>query len=169
MSNVRQHHVYIVVERLDHASEPVAKQIHAMQLAAYSQEAKLIGALHFAPLMRTLEDLLASAEQFFGAYQNGELVGAAGVESGGPTRLGISSFVVAPKVQRRGIGRALLAHIIRLHGHQELQLQTAARNAPALALYGSGGFSEVRRWSVGDEDLELVALRRSPSQPENVA
>ena len=169
MSNVRQHKVQVVVEPLDHSSTSVAQRIHAVQMDAYSQEAKLIGAIHFPPLSRTLKGLRSSPEQFFGAYAGGELVGAAGIEAGGQARVGISSFVVAPKFQRQGVGRAILHHIIELHGHQELQVQTAARNVPALALYRGGGFSEVLRWFVGAESLELVALRRSPQGAQSVA
>jgi hypothetical protein len=34
-------------------------------MAAYSQEAMLIGAADFPPLSRTLEDVRSSSEQFF--------------------------------------------------------------------------------------------------------
>ena len=159
----------VSIEVLDLSSASVAERIHALQFAAYSYEAVLIGASDFPPLARKLEDVRSSPEQFFGAYAGGELVGSAGIEPGGRECIGISSLVVAPEWRRRGVGRALLHHIIELRGDGELQVQTAARNLPALALYRQGGFVEVLRWFVGAEPLELIALRRRPAGAQNVA
>jgi GNAT superfamily N-acetyltransferase len=157
------------IELLDHSLVSVAERIHAVQIAAYSQEAVLIGAVDFPPISRTPEDVRSSSEQFFGAYIGSELVGTAGIESGGEARIGIASFVVAPEWHRRGVGRALLHHIMEFHGHHELQVQTAARNLPALALYRQGGFVEALRSFVGAEPLELVALRRPAAKAQSVA
>ena len=151
------------------ASVPVAEHVHAIHMAAYAQEAELIGAVDFPPLSRTVEDLRSSGERFLGAYVDNELVGVAGIEQGDGTNAVISSFVVTPTLHRRGVGRALLQRIIALHNHQELRVQTAARNLPALALYRQNGFLELVRWVAGAEPLELVALRRLPLEPRNVA
>jgi ribosomal protein S18 acetylase RimI-like enzyme len=154
--------VQVVVGPVDHTSASVAERIHAIQMAAYSEEARLIGAVDFAPLSRTLEYLRSSPEKFFVAHVGGELVGTVGIEPGGRGRIGISTLAVIPTLHRRGIGRALLQHIIELNGDQELHVQTAVRNVPALALYQRSGFTEVLRWFVDAETLELVALRRLP-------
>ena len=159
----------IRVEPIDHSRAAVAERIHAVQMAAYSREAELIGATDFFPLSRTLENLRLSAGQFFGAYIGSGLVGAVGVESGARERIGISSLVVVPQWHRQGVGRSLLHSVLKLYGRSQLQVQTAARNAPALALYGQCGFVEAFRWSVGVPSLELVALIRSPPSAENVA
>ena len=42
--------------------------------------------------------------------------------------------------------------------------QTAAKNLPALALYAKFRFVAFKRWSVGEEKLELVRLRRQPER-----
>ena len=161
--------VHVDVEPLDHSAASMAERIHAVQMAAYSQEAVLIGAVQFPPLSRTLEEVRSSSEQFFGAFVGSELVGAAGIEYEGEASMGISSFVVAPDWQRQGVGRILLRRILELYGAHGLQVQTAARNVPALALYHQSGFLEVRRWLVGAEALELVRLRRPPAKAQNVA
>lgn len=58
----------------------------------------------------------------------------------------ILSFAVAPEARRRGLAGALLDAIVATAGERgvnELFLEVAARNEPALALYRSRGFSVV--------------------------
>ena len=138
----------ISVEHLDHALVSAAERVHALQMAAYAQEAMLVGANRFAPLGRTLEEVRSSPERSLGAFVHGELVGVTGVESNGPTAV-ISSFVVDPQWQRQGVGKTLLRRLVELYGAQGLEVQTAARNLPALALYRQCGFTEVRRSLAG--------------------
>ena len=158
----------IRVEPVNHSSVPEALRIHALQMAAYLQEAELIGAMDFPPLSLTVEDLQFSPGQFFGAYIGAHFVGSTSIELRGEGRVDISSFVVAPERHRQGVGRALLRYLTKRHCGDRLEVQTAALNYPAIALYLQGGFVEVRRWLVGARPLELVALRRYPASAQNV-
>jgi ribosomal protein S18 acetylase RimI-like enzyme len=148
------------IELVDHRAPAIARQLHAVQMSAYAQEARLLGAVYFPPLECTVEDLQNSDEEFLAAFVGGEIVGATSTrpdEEGMGTN--ISSLVVAPQFQRRGIARGLLAAVLAAHGG-ELTVQTGARNWPALALYAQVGFVELRRWLFGPEPLELIKLRR---------
>lgn len=151
---------------VDHTAFSVARQLHAVQMVAYAQEAKLLGAIYFPPLERTVKDVRAADESFLAAFMGEELVGAVSV-SPDPKGMGmnIGSLVVSPPFQRHGIGTALLARVLATHGAGEITVQTGARNVPALALYMRAGFIEFRRWLVGREPLELVQLLRPPSDP----
>ena len=51
-----------------------------------------------------------------------------------------ASLVVAPQLQRRGIGRALMAAVLDAHESKGLTVQTGAKNAPALALVSVARF-----------------------------
>jgi len=148
---------------IDHRIEEAARRIHTVQMLAYRQEAKLLGAIYFPPLERTVCDIQASTEEFCCAYCDEELVAAL---STWPDREGhgvnIASLVVHPEFQRRGIGRKLVSSAVAKHGAVALTVQTGAKNIPALALYALYGFNEYRRWLVGSEPLELVKLRRLP-------
>jgi ribosomal protein S18 acetylase RimI-like enzyme len=107
---------------------------------------------------------MAAQEGFTGAFKEEKLVGVLSLctcEDG--CGVNISSLVVLPDFQRRGIGRALLAAVTEKHGSTGITVQTAAANGPALALYESYRFTVYRRWSVGSEKLELVKLRREPA------
>jgi ribosomal protein S18 acetylase RimI-like enzyme len=149
------------IEPIDHSALPIAQQLHAVQMSAYAQEARLLGAISFPPLGRTVDEVRTSGEKFLAAFIEDEMVGAVGVC---PDREGmgvnIASLVVAPQFQRRGIGKRLLATILAERGGGELTVQTGAKNLPALSLYAQAGFVELRRWLVDHGPLELVKLRR---------
>jgi ribosomal protein S18 acetylase RimI-like enzyme len=152
------------VRRVDHTTPSVAREIHSVQIDAYTQEAELLGTANFPPLSCTVDDIRTSQEEFFVAYHGEDLAGSISVQ---PEReysgTNISSLVVAPPYQRRGIARQLMAEVLRLYAADILTVQTAAKNDPALTLYAQLGFVEYRRWRVGPESLELVKLRRFPS------
>ena len=154
----------LVVDRIDHRSRRMAQRILAIQLAAYKQEAKLLGAAAFPALRRTCADIENSNEHFFGGYLNRELVGVIALE-GAPTatEIRISSLVVAPVSQRRGVGRALLSATVSEFASKVLMVSTGAGNTPALALYAQFGFAEISRQRVGPEALQVVLLCRPSS------
>jgi len=145
-----------------------------VQISAYAQEAKLLGAIDFPPLRCTVHDIRTSREEFLAAYLGEQLVGAISVQSAhGHVSKSICSLVVSPTFQRRGIATQLLAKVLQLYGSQALTVQTGAKNEPALNLYSQLGFLEYRRWLAGQEPLELVELRRLPTVsgpvPQNAA
>ena len=150
---------------IDHSLEAVACQIHSVQMSAYAEEAKLLGAVYFPPLYRTVEDIRTCQEEFIATYVVEQLVGAVSVWPD-PEGMGknIASLVVAPAFQRRGIARCLVAEVLHRYGDSNLTVQTGARNEPAIHLYRQSGFVELRRWFVDQEPLELVKLHR-PAQP----
>ena len=147
---------------LDHRDRATAERIHAIQLAAYSQEAELLEAASFPPLERTVDDVERSDDRFLGAYLDGKLVGIAALE-GDPASgsLLISSLVVLPAYQRKGVARSLLAAVGGTFPAHTLVVATGAKNAPALALYAGLGFVEVRRKIVGRDEIAVIELRRA--------
>jgi ribosomal protein S18 acetylase RimI-like enzyme len=150
----------LTVASIDHRDMRVAERLHAIQRAAYAQEARLLAARHFPPLDRTVADVQASQERFLGAFWETELVGTVSVEDGaGCTELVICSLTVAPGCQRRGVARALLAAVLGDSRYKIVRVSTGARNVPAIALYSAFGFVEHARRTVGVEELPLVEFR----------
>jgi ribosomal protein S18 acetylase RimI-like enzyme len=150
----------IRVTHIDHRLPETARELHAVQMAAYRQEAALLGVVRFPPLERTVADIAQSSERFLGAYLGDQLAGALGTcpDEEEPC-ISIASLVVSPAHQRGGIARMLVSATVAQHPGVELTVQTGAGNAPALALYERFGFRECRRWRVGDPPLELVKLK----------
>lgn len=148
-------------KRVDHRDPDVAARIHAVQMAAYAQEARLIGARQFPPLEITVHDIQVSDEQYFAAFDDDSLVGVVSIEpdedSAGKI---IASLVVDPARQREGIASRLMQIVVEEFGSGRMTVQTAVKNLPALAFYAKFGFVECRRWVVGEEALELVQLQR---------
>jgi ribosomal protein S18 acetylase RimI-like enzyme len=152
---------FLRIEAVDHAALPTARQLHAVQMRAYAQEAVLLGATFFPPLERTVEDVMTCTEAFVAAFAGDAIVGAISMEPDGEgLGMNIASLVVEPRFQRQGIGRRLLDAALATHGMGEMTVQTGARNLPALALYEQVGFVAFRHWLVGSEPLALVKLRR---------
>lgn len=115
----------------------VLRRVHAIQRAAYSVEAELIGTRAIPPLHETVEQLAAAGEreEFHGAFEDAASEDAAGLErnagreeercigfvaleaeeSGRPGSMRISRLAVDPVHFRRGVGRRLIAHALDLH------------------------------------------------------
>lgn len=77
-------------------------------------------------------------------------VGLAGFLAGAwvAGELHVHAVVVVPERRRRGVGSALLARALveaERRGVREAQLEVAADNRAALALYGAAGFQKVGR------------------------
>ena len=142
----------------------IAQQIHNVQIAAYTQEAELIGITRFPPLERTVADLVQAQEEFLGAFDDERLIGALSVCPDEEGRgVNIASLTVHPSHHRLGVGHALVQAATERHGMSEMTVQTAAMNDPALSLYAKFGFKAYKSWSVGDEALALVKLSREPA------
>lgn len=150
------------IEPLAHHELAVAQQIHAVLLLAHAQEARLLQVSDFVPMARTPEDIQASGDYFLGALRGDTLLGCLGLgPDDEPGQISIASLVVHPAHQRQGVARALMTEALRRGAGMVLSVATAAKNAPALALYRGLGFVEYRRGTLGPEALEIVKLRRA--------
>lgn len=149
---------------LDPRRPAIAAGIHAVQMAAYAQEAALLGARRFPPLERTVADVRAAPERFLGALDGERIVAALGLlpegEPGAAAASDITSLVVLPEWQRRGLGRRLVEAALAACAGGAITVSTGVANAPARALYAGLGFVEVRRRVVGAEPIEIVELLR---------
>jgi ribosomal protein S18 acetylase RimI-like enzyme len=155
----------VTIALLHHRELPVAARIHGIQMEAYAQEAVLLGVTSFPPLERTLDDVQRSGERFLGAHIDRQLVGIAAIEAGaGAGETSISSLVVLPSHQRRGVARALVSAIIAASVGGAITVSTGAANHPALALYAGLGFVEHGRRHVGEPPLEIILLRAPAAQ-----
>ena len=113
-----------------------------IQRAAYAIEAELIGYPALPPAHETVAQLQASGEELWLCEEDGELLGAVGLEADDDELL-IARLFVVPSAFRRGVGSALVRHALAHARGRRVRVGTAAANAPALALYEGLGFRRV--------------------------
>ncbi|WP_405239733.1 GNAT family N-acetyltransferase [Lentisalinibacter orientalis] len=143
-------------ELLDHRSEEVASQIHALFRRSYTVEARLIGAEDFPPLRRSAQQIRSSSGAFLGAREGSDLVAAVEYAVDGP-HLDIRNLAVDPRCFRQGRGTRLLQALLERTDWRTATVETAAGNLPAVALYEKIGFSVSGRWTTA-EGIEKIGL-----------
>lgn len=112
-----------------------------------------------------LDALRAPGVTFWSAWIDGELAGIVALTTLDATHGELKSMRVADAFLGRGVGRALLRHVVahaRTAGITRLSLETGstASFAPALALYASEGFAPCPPFADYTDDPFSVFLTR---------
>lgn len=129
------------------ASAAGAAELVALQRESYSVEAALIGSDAIPPLHDTPTTLVAAGLTWYGIRDGsrdggdhgGALLGAVAVAEE-PDAVDLDRLVVSPRAFRRGVGTALVRHVLALAGDRRVDVSTGRDNAPARALYVRLGF-----------------------------
>lgn len=145
----------------------------SLQRDAYEIEAALICSRGMQALNESEADLAANAnEAFYGCFLEtpdpAKLVGVIATEAcehpscpSSPKERWISRLAVDPAFARRGIGRALVLHVIEhTVSGVGLRVSTGAGNLRAVRLYQSVGFAVVKNATAPD-GTPLVQLARA--------
>lgn len=139
-----------------------AGQALTVQRAAYVSEARRYGAPDIPPLRETLDalhaDLALPGVVALGAWIGSRLVGSVRGRVDG-SAMEVARFAVAPDVQGRGVGRALLAalHAATPQPVTCTWLVTGARSDDNIRFYTAAGYVPTGTTS---DDVELVHMRR---------
>lgn len=137
----------------------LARELLAVQVAAYAIEAELIEYPQLPPLFESIDDLRSSGELFLAAFEGDTIVGATSVAVVADA-LDICRMVVSPSHMRRGIASRLLEAVESMRGERSrLTVSTGEANIPAIRLYERYGFEIVRRRTLPD-GLKLVGLEK---------
>lgn len=113
-------------------------ELLAVQRAAYLVEAALIGSDGIPALHDDLASLTTAGLTWHGCRDDLGLLGAVATTAAGGV-VDIDRLVVAPRAFRRGVGTALVAHVLALAGGP-VTVSTGRANTPARALYERAGF-----------------------------
>jgi putative acetyltransferase len=110
--------------------------------------------------------LRGSDVTFWTAWSDGELLGCGALKALGPSHGEIKSMRTATAHRRKGVGRAMLEHIVaeaRRRGYSRLSLETGSMAAfePARRLYESFGFEYCAPFADYAEDPNSVFLTRT--------
>ena len=124
----------------------VSKKIQIIFQSSYQVEAKILNAVDFPPLKRTLESYIRSTNEFYGYFENHELAGIIEIERA-TKHIDINSLVVHPNFFRLGIGRKLVEFTFNQFDSILFIVETGAENTPATELYKKLGFQEIKEWN----------------------
>ncbi|SNS10051.1 Acetyltransferase (GNAT) domain-containing protein [Streptosporangium subroseum] len=146
---------------IERAEPEDAGEILTVQRAAYVSEAQLYGDPFIPPLVESADQIRRAVETatVLVARDAGRIVGAIRGRLSGTTCM-VGRLVVAPDVQRRGLGGTLLAALHdEIVSAQAFDLFTGHLSEGNLRLYRGHGYRETRRERMSDH-LTLVHMRR---------
>ncbi|MEN2280877.1 GNAT family N-acetyltransferase [Algoriphagus sp. SE2] len=134
-----------MIIKLDNSELETSKKIHSVFQVSYKVEAKILKAIDFPPLKRTIDNFMTSETMFFGYLKNEELAGVVEINQTEDYTL-IRSLVVDPKFFRQGIARQLIEFVFSTFESNLFMVETGLENGPATKLYKKFGFKEVKQW-----------------------
>ena len=129
----------------------------SVQRAGYAAEATLIG-VQSLPGQHDTVDALRAEALWVAEDEDGTICGLVGLEDENELELCICRLVIRPDQMRRGVGRALVQHVLALAAGRPVRVGTAAANRPALTLYRALGFEPDAHKIVGG-NIPYVELR----------
>lgn len=145
-----------MVIEFNHKTQGNAKQIWSIFQASYAIEAKILKAIDFPPLKRTVSDFVNSHTKFYAYYQDKDLCGMIEIKDDNNSTH-IQSLVVYPEYFRKGIAKKLISFILSKRASLIFTVETGLNNIPAIKLYRSMGFKQTRQWDT-DHGVRKVAF-----------
>ena len=134
-----------MIIEFDHTIDKNAHQIWCIFQSSYTIEAKILKAINFPPLNRTIAQFLLSKTKFYAFYEGKVLCGIIEIDHNN-TLTHIQSLVVDPEYFRQGIARKLVAYVLSICNSKIITVETGLKNIPAIKLYKSFDFKEKNQW-----------------------
>ena len=146
-----------MILKLNHKNPRTSEKIYAVFQVSYAIEAKILKVVDFPPLKRTITQFLNSKTLFYGYWKNKEIVGVIEIKNNNNSTH-IQSLVVDPTYFRRGIASQLIRYLFNNYDSQLFTVETGLANEPAIKLYKSFGFIEIKQWNThhGIRKIKLV-------------
>lgn len=146
---------------IERALQEDLQNILDLQYIAYQSEAELFKTQDIPPLKQTIEEVI---EEFHkgtilkAVDENGEIIGSVrAYEKNGIVYIG--KLMVHPKMQKRGIGTALLSAIEKQYPDRRYELFTSTKSISNIRLYEKLGYKIFKEESV-TEELQFVYLQK---------
>ena len=150
-----------MIRKLEHRRTEVAGRIRGVFQASYAVEAELLGATDFPPLRRTLQEFMECENDFYAFLTDKEYAGVVEVVPG-PKVTHIQSLVVHPVHFRKGIGGALVEHVLTRNSSPVFTVETGLANMPATELYLKFGFRIVGEYDTDHGVRKVQFEKRIP-------
>lgn len=134
-----------MIIKLNNQDKQLAKQLQKVFQASYTIEAKILKAVDFPPLNRTLDQYIKTDTEFFAYWKGNEIAGAIEIKQTKDS-IHIQSLVVHPFFFRQGIAGKLLNHVFTHFKTSMFTVETGSANNPAIKLYENYGFIETQQY-----------------------
>lgn len=135
-----------MIAQLDNQNIEVATQMQKVFHASYSVEAKILNAIDFPPLKRTLEEYMKTGNIFYGVFKNQDLAAVVEIRSS-QKQTHIQSLVVSPQYFKLGIASQLMIFVLEQFNSEAAFVETGVDNNPAIKLYEKFGFKQTKQWN----------------------
>ena len=123
---------------------------HALIAEYFDMRAETFPTGDYSPVFPQAAKFTPPAGVFLIVVEDGEDIGCGGIKSLSPTRYEIKHLWIQPRMQGRGLGRALLNELERRaldFGATEVVLDTNASLLAAGSMYRSGGYEEIEPYN----------------------
>lgn len=147
-----------MIKQLQNKEIETSNKIRSVFQLSYAVEAKLLNAIDFPPLKRSLESYLNSDNTFFGFFKTQELAGVIEIDQNHNTTH-IQSLVVNPKFFKQGIASKLIEFVFNRFDSELFTVETGVKNGPATKLYKKFDFKEVNQWNT-DHGIRKIRFER---------
>jgi ribosomal protein S18 acetylase RimI-like enzyme len=144
-----------MIKQLDNKDKDIAKKIRSVFQVSYPIEAKLLNAINFPPLNRTIDDFINSDTQFYSYWKDEALAAVMEISTNHNSTL-IQSLVVDPKYFRQGIAGKLINFVFENYKTKVFNVETGLANLPAIKLYKRYGFKEIKQY---DTEIGIRKIR----------
>jgi len=137
------------------------QEILDMQYSAFQEEARVINNYQIQPLVQKYEDVLLELQKGIilkAIDHSGKIVGSIrGFEETGV--FFVAKLAVSPKMQKQGIGSALLREIEKVSGCEKFELYTRKECFSNVRLYEKHGYKTFKEEKV-DDSLTFVYMKK---------
>lgn len=150
-----------MIKEFDHTIDENAHQIWCIFQSSYAIEAKMLKAINFPPLNRTVSQFLISATKFYAFYDREIICGIIEIDHNN-TLTHIQSLVVDPEYFRQGIASKLVTFVLSIYNSKIITVETGLKNIPAIKLYKSFDFKEKNQWDT-DHGVRKISFEFTPN------
>jgi ribosomal protein S18 acetylase RimI-like enzyme len=147
-----------MIIKINNKENKIAEEIRAIFQVSYAVEAKMLKAIDFPPLKRTVSQFIDSNSEFYAYYMKQNIAGLIEISSN-QSITHIQSLVVYPKYFRQGIGKKLVMFVLDTYTSTDFTVETGIDNHPAIKLYISLGFEEQNQWDT-DHGVRKVRFKK---------
>jgi len=147
-----------MIVKIDNKRNEISLEIRRIFQSSYAIEAKMLKAIDFPPLKRTISQFIDSNSEFYAYYMKQNIAGLIEISSN-QSITHIQSLVVYPKYFRQGIGKELVMFVLDTYTSTDFTVETGIDNHPAIKLYISLGFEEQNQWDT-DHGVRKVRFKK---------